>query len=55
MFCSELTAKTYMTMGLLSAEYVPNGYSPDDFNKGDNLPALKPFYFITGARLSKLM
>lgn len=53
-FCSELTAETFMTMGFISTEYVPNGYCPDDFNKGDNLPSLQPFYFCTGARLNKL-
>lgn len=52
-FCSELTAETFMAMGFISAEYVANGYCPDDFNKGDNLPVLQPFYFIEGARLNK--
>lgn len=52
-FCSELTAETFMAMGLISSEYVPNGYCPDDFNKGDNLPTLQPFYFMEGARLNK--
>ena len=52
-FCSELTAETFMSMGFLSKEYVPNGYCPDDFNKGDNLPSLQPFYFNSGARLNK--
>lgn len=52
-FCSELTAETFVKMGFLSAEYVPNGYCPDDFNKGDNLPSLQPFFFNAGARLNK--
>ncbi|MEA4926034.1 MAG: hypothetical protein VB084_12060 [Syntrophomonadaceae bacterium] len=52
-FCSELTAETLIAMGFISTEYVPNGYCPDDFNKGDNLPILQPFYFIEGARLNK--
>lgn len=52
-FCSELTAETFMAMEFISKKYVPNGYCPEDFNKGDNLPALKPFYFIDGARLNK--
>lgn len=52
-FCSELTAETFMELGFLSTEYVPNGYCPDDFNKGDNLPSLQPFTFLTGARLNK--
>ena len=52
-FCSELTAETFMAMGFISTEYVANGYCPDDFNKGDNLPSLQPFYFKDGARLNK--
>ena len=52
-FCSELTAETFMAMGFISTKYVPNGYCPDDFNKGDNLPSLQPFYFVGGARLNK--
>lgn len=54
-FCSQLIAETFMAMGFISAEYVSNGYSPDDFYKGDNLPSLQPFYFITGARLNKMI
>lgn len=52
-FCSELTAETFMAMGFISTEYVPNGYCPDDFNKGDNMPSLQPFHFTDGARLNK--
>lgn len=50
-FCSQLTAETFMEMGLISTKYVSNGYCPDDFNKGDNIPTLQPFYLIDGARL----
>lgn len=50
-FCSQLTADTFMKLGFLSTKYVSNGYCPDDFNKGDNIPSLQPFYFIDGARL----
>lgn len=52
-FCSELTAETFMAMGLLSSAYVPNGYAPDDFYKGNNLPLLQPIYWIDGARLNQ--
>ncbi|WP_242833587.1 hypothetical protein [Desulfosporosinus youngiae] len=52
-FCSELTAETFMALGFISQDYVPNGYCPDDFNKGDNIPVLQPFYFTNGARLNK--
>jgi len=50
-FCSQLTAETFMEMGFISTKYVPNGYCPDDFNKCDNMPSLQPFYFTDGARL----
>lgn len=50
-FCSQLTAETFMEMGFISTKYAPNGYCPDDFNKCDNMPSLKPFYLIDGARL----
>ncbi|WP_242832347.1 hypothetical protein [Desulfosporosinus orientis] len=52
-FCSELTAETFMAMGFISTKYVANGYCPDDFNKDDNMPSLQPFYFYNGARLNK--
>ncbi|SDI26811.1 hypothetical protein [Desulfosporosinus hippei] len=52
-FCSELTAETFMAMGFISKQYVANGYCPDDFNKGDNMPSLQPFHFNGGARLNK--
>lgn len=52
-FCSELTAETFMALGFISTNYVPNGYCQDDFNKGDNMPSLQPFHFIDGARLNK--
>lgn len=50
-FCSQLTAETFMEMGFITRKYVSNGYCPDDFNKGDNMPSLQSFCFIDGARL----
>jgi hypothetical protein len=54
-FCSQMTAQTYMAMGFISTHYVSNGYCPEDFSKGDNLPGLQPFYFVQGARLNRLI
>ncbi|WP_228727692.1 hypothetical protein [Fusibacter ferrireducens] len=50
-FCSQLAAETYMAMDILSTKYVANGYCPNDFNEDKELPILKPFYFLDGARL----
>lgn len=52
-FCSELTAETFVELGFFSSDYVANGYCPDDFDKGSNLPVLQACYFIDGARLNK--
>ncbi|GAU78761.1 hypothetical protein [Fusibacter sp. 3D3] len=50
-FCSQLVAETFMALGLLSKRYVSNGYCPNDFNEDKDLPILKPFYILDGARL----
>ena len=50
-FCSELVAKSFMEIGLLSSSYVPNGYCPNDFDEFKDIPALQLFYLIDGARL----
>lgn len=50
-FCSQLTAETFMALDLLSKQYVSNGYCPNDFNEDKDLPIIKPFYFLDGARL----
>lgn len=50
-FCSELVAKTYIEIGLLSSDYVPNGYCPGDFDEFKDMPVLKPFFLFDGARL----
>jgi len=39
-FCSELIAATYMHMGLLTKDYVPNSYEPKDFSDRKDLPLL---------------
>lgn len=52
-FCSELIAETFVELGFFSSNYVANGYCPDDFDKGNNLPILQACYFIDGARLNK--
>ena len=50
-FCSQLVAEAYMALDLLSKQYVSNGYCPNDFNEDKELPILKPFYLLDGARL----
>ncbi len=50
-FCSQLIAETLMALDLLSTKYVSNGYCPNDFNEDVDLPILKPFYLLNGARL----
>ncbi|MCG8689563.1 MAG: hypothetical protein MI892_32115 [Desulfobacterales bacterium] len=35
-FCSELMVLTYMQMGLVSKDAIPNGYEPKDFSSGSH-------------------
>jgi hypothetical protein len=37
-FCSELIAQTYIAMGLLSDEKVPESFSPKSFSSQENMP-----------------
>lgn len=53
-FCSELIADTYIHMGLLPKNYVPNSYMPRDFSDQNTLPLLGramlhngPFFEVT--------
>ncbi len=39
-FCSELIADTYIHMGLLTKDYVPNSYMPKDFSDKKSIPLL---------------
>lgn len=49
-FCSQLTAETLMTLGFISNQYVSNGYCPKDFDTFENMPKIRPFYYMEGAR-----
>lgn len=53
-FCSQLAAQTYMRMGILSTEYVDNGYCPADFIDEDPLPIVKRISFSKGALINKI-
>jgi len=51
LFCSQLTAMTFMAMNMLSKSYVANGYCPKDFDEQLNFPKLKAYQYFDGAKL----
>jgi hypothetical protein len=51
MFCSQLVAQTFMSLGFISPDYVANGYSPQDFNAFEAIPSTKAFLLYDGAQL----